>query len=123
MLLTFYFSGPVNMSIQMLRAESSDCELQIGGSILPMIVNSGNVYDNDEKMSSAQLSDEAIYYGGDVIRAAQAVIDKEMRSGEYLHSLVLHEIISISSKTLVFRINKNPFHSLLAVLVGKAASW
>mmetsp|Transcript_3790 Transcript_3790/g.5477 ORF Transcript_3790/g.5477 Transcript_3790/m.5477 type:complete len:662 (+) Transcript_3790:40-2025(+) len=80
--------GPVNLSIQMLRIASPDEEekLKIGGTVLPMVLSDGHddgVNDNDDGkgkkvLSSAMYSDKAIYFGGDIIKAAQAVIDGEV---------------------------------------------
>ena len=63
--------GPVNVSIQMLRVTTTEEEerLSLGGQALPM------AQDHDENVSTARDSDEAIYFGGDIIKAAQAVID------------------------------------------------
>ena len=69
--------GPVNLSLQMIYSATSEQEdkLQIGGTILPMIAST------NPKDTSASHTDRAIYYQGDVIKAAQSVIDNEMDPG------------------------------------------
>jgi putative AlgH/UPF0301 family transcriptional regulator len=62
--------GPVHMSLQMLHSATPDQEdLKIGGYPLPMIAD-----DDSSAPSTAQLSDRAIYYKGDVMKAANAVL-------------------------------------------------
>lgn len=67
--------GPVNVSIQMLRVTTTEEEekLSIGGQVLPMAQDDDD--DDIENISTARDSDKAIYFGGDIIKAAQAVID------------------------------------------------
>lgn len=71
--------GPVNLSIQMLRCASPEDEekLKIGGTVLPQVLVNDDV-------STAMYSDKAIYFGGDIIKAAQAVLDGDMDRGMYL---------------------------------------
>ena len=78
--------GPVNLSLQMIYSATSSQEdkLQIGGVVLPMIASS------NEKDTSAADTDHAIYYQGDVIKAAQSVIDNEMDSGGIKNSILHH---------------------------------
>mmetsp|Transcript_14424 Transcript_14424/g.17533 ORF Transcript_14424/g.17533 Transcript_14424/m.17533 type:complete len:573 (+) Transcript_14424:49-1767(+) len=70
--------GPVNLSVQMLRSSTSEMEdkLRIGGTVLPDIsmLNS----ETEVLKSSAQNTDKAIYFGGNIIKAAQAVIDGQI---------------------------------------------
>ncbi len=87
--------GPVNVSIQMLRIASPEEEdkLKIGGTVLPTVLqcdyfdgegddgHDSDVGDGGHVMSSALYSDKAIYFGGDIIKAAQAVIDGEIERG------------------------------------------
>ncbi len=75
--------GPVNLSIQMLRNSSQEDEekLNIGGTVLPSIINDA-LELNGEVTSTAMYSDNAIYFGGDIIKAAQAVIDGDLKKGE-----------------------------------------
>ncbi len=71
--------GPVNLSIQMLRYASPEDEekLKIGGIVLPQVLVNDDV-------STAMYSDKAIYFGGDIIKAAQAVLDGDMERGMFL---------------------------------------
>jgi len=82
----------VNISLQMIRIASGEEEevVRIGGAVLPMIVEEEEdgvgvgVGDTKEEggelmpMSQAKDGDSAVYFGGDVIQAAQSVIDGEM---------------------------------------------
>ena len=83
--------GPVNLSIQMLRTASPEQEdkLQIGGTVIPTVLNE----DSDQEcVSSAMYSDKAIYFGGDIIKAAQAVIDGDMERGKFFHGFRISTI-------------------------------
>ena len=73
--------GPVNFSLQMLRSASPEQEekVQIGGNVLPKIIS-----DRNSDISTALYSDKAIYFGGDIIKAAQAVMDGVMERGKRL---------------------------------------
>jgi putative AlgH/UPF0301 family transcriptional regulator len=73
--------GPVNMSVQMLRIAEpiQESKLQIGGNVLSMIQE-----DNDDDCSSTAVNgDSAIYFGGDIIKASQAIIDSEMNKESF----------------------------------------
>jgi len=64
--------GPVHMSIQMLHAATPDQEeLKLGGHPLPMIPAS-------DDQSTAAKSDRAIYYKGDIMNAANAIVSGRM---------------------------------------------
>jgi putative AlgH/UPF0301 family transcriptional regulator len=68
--------GPVHMSLQMLHAATPEQEfLKIGGSVVSMITT-----DNDE--STALNTNEAIYYRGDVMKAATAVLAGELEKDD-----------------------------------------
>ena len=62
--------GPVNVSIQMLRVTTPEEEEQLclGGQVL-------STQNDNQNISSAKDSDKAVYFGGDIVKAAQAVID------------------------------------------------
>lgn len=77
--------GPVNMSVQMLRIAEpiQESKLQIGGNVLPMIQNDSNIDDHDDCSSTAVNGDSAIYFGGDIIKASQAIIDSEMNKESF----------------------------------------
>ncbi|GKY92587.1 hypothetical protein MPSEU_000228800 [Mayamaea pseudoterrestris] len=69
--------GPVHMSLQMLHSLTPDQEeLRIGGSPISMIgSDKGDDQQADQStVTSAQRSDRAIYYKGDVLTAANAVL-------------------------------------------------
>jgi len=71
----------VNISLQMIRIASGEEEegVRIGGAVLPMIVDDDGVGDTEGMpMSQATNGDSAVYFGGDVIQAAQSVIDGDM---------------------------------------------
>jgi len=76
--------GPVNLSLQMVRCASVEEEegVRIGGAVLPMVV-----IDEKEEgpmpVSQAKDGDGAVYFGGDVIKAAQAVIDGEIEKENF----------------------------------------
>ena len=61
--------GPVHMSLQMLHGETPVAEEseQIGGTLLPMIVPNGET-------STALHTGSAVYYKGDILKAAEAVL-------------------------------------------------
>lgn len=75
--------GPVNLSIQMLRVTSDEEEekLRIGGILLPTIRNESSEKCGKVK-STAMYTDRAVYFGGDIIKASQAVIDGDLEKGE-----------------------------------------
>jgi putative AlgH/UPF0301 family transcriptional regulator len=105
--------GPVHLSVQMLRTTTSDEDekLKLGGSVLSMVVNdhdcsvdSGRASDcvetstlsekgstrtstsaaiKNEVKSTAMHTDSAIYFAGDIIKASQAVIDKDMEKDSF----------------------------------------
>lgn len=77
--------GPVNMSVQILYSVSDvegvdscvsgNSTEQIGGNLLPMI-------PEKENESTAIYSDRAVYYGGDVLSAANAVLAGQLDRDE-----------------------------------------
>ncbi|GFH44893.1 hypothetical protein CTEN210_01367 [Chaetoceros tenuissimus] len=73
--------GPVNMSVQMMRKTTSEGEqkLELGGSLL----QSGSNQIQEMETSAALNDDCAIYHGGDIIKAAQSVIDNEIEKDAY----------------------------------------
>ena len=95
--------GPVNVSLQMLRSATSeeDDNLKIGGSLLSMVVdddNSNNNNNNNDNTSedagidsstggqiksTAMDTDAAVYFAGDIIKASQAIIDKDMNKDSF----------------------------------------
>uniref|UniRef100_A0A6V2EJM3 Uncharacterized protein n=2 Tax=Ditylum brightwellii TaxID=49249 RepID=A0A6V2EJM3_9STRA len=89
--------GPVNPSVQMMHACSPEQESKyhIGGDVLPMIVSddiAGNKIttstgsgddDNGVIVSSAMHTDEAVYYQGDIMCAAEAVIGGDMKQDDF----------------------------------------
>lgn len=100
--------GPVNVSVQMLRYVSPDEEekCKIGGSVLPMATvpldhhghahGHGHTHDHDSAemsttpdsggeviRSAAMDTNSAVYFGGDIIKAAQAVIDGDIQQDSF----------------------------------------
>ena len=78
--------GPVNMSIQMIRTSTTDEEekWKVGGTVLSMVGDGSSVEDaKDEVTSTAMDTDSAIYFGGDIIKAAQAVIDNGIQEENF----------------------------------------
>lgn len=85
--------GPVNLSIQMLSSLTAELENQvgIGKSVLPMNLNESPSKSGDNDLvlikdpirSAASNTDTAIYYGGDIVRASQAVIEGKVDKGMY----------------------------------------
>lgn len=92
--------GPVNLSVQMLRCTTPEEEekSKIGGSVLPMAttlcdhaVEDTILQNNNDKgtvttschdmatLSTAMDTNSAVYFGGDIIKAAQAVIDGDIK--------------------------------------------
>lgn len=73
--------GPVNMSVQMMRKTTSEEEqkLGLGGSLL----QSGSSHFQEMETSAALNDEYAIYHGGDIIKAAQSVIDNEIETDAY----------------------------------------
>lgn len=73
--------GPVNMSVQMMRKTTSEQEqkLGLGGSLL----QSGSSHIQEMETSAALNDDCAFYHGGDIIKAAQSVIDNEIETDAY----------------------------------------
>jgi putative AlgH/UPF0301 family transcriptional regulator len=67
--------GPVHVSLQMLHAATPEQDfLKIGGSVIPMIAQ--------EDESTALNTNEAIYYQGDVTKAADAVMKGELEKDD-----------------------------------------
>jgi len=63
--------GPVHVSLQMLHSSTPDQEeLKIGGTVVSMI--------SDDGESTATHSDRAIKYRGDIMRAAQAIMEGKL---------------------------------------------
>ena len=81
--------GPVNLSLQMLRVTSHEEEekFNIGGTVLPTVINKSLELCGKVK-STAIYTDKAVYFGGDIIRAAQAVIDGDIDKGKHLTFLI-----------------------------------
>jgi Putative transcriptional regulator len=80
--------GPVNLSVQMLRYTGPEEEekSKIGGSVLPMATLRENDEDvpSDVTISSAAMdTNSAVYFGGDIIKAAQAVIDGDIKKDSF----------------------------------------
>mmetsp|Transcript_2272 Transcript_2272/g.3474 ORF Transcript_2272/g.3474 Transcript_2272/m.3474 type:complete len:498 (+) Transcript_2272:202-1695(+) len=78
--------GPVNMSMQMIRTSTIDEEekWKLGGTVLSMVGDGCSVEDvKDEVTSTAMDTDSAIYFGGDIIKAAQAVIDNGIQEENF----------------------------------------
>lgn len=77
--------GPVNMSVQILHSvchpegadscESGNSAEQIGGSLIPMI-------PGNESESTAVHTDRSVYYGGDALLAANAVVSGQLDRNE-----------------------------------------
>lgn len=92
--------GPVNLSVQMMHTCSPDLEerLQIGGRVLsPALAPnpSSDVNDNNRSRRDGQISalheintpamnsDHAVFFQGDIIKAAQAVIDGDLKKMDF----------------------------------------
>ena len=78
--------GPVNVSVQMLHSASLDVEekLRLGGDLLPNILSEDAEDVSSEQLSSASLkSDSAVYFNGDLMKSAQAVIDGVMHREDF----------------------------------------
>ena len=78
--------GPVNMSIQMIRTSTTDEEekWKVGGTVLSMVGDGSPIEDVKEEVTSTAMdTDSAIYFGGDIIKAAQAVIDNGIQEENF----------------------------------------
>jgi putative AlgH/UPF0301 family transcriptional regulator len=76
--------GPVNVSVQMLSVASPDTEeaLGLGGTVLPMVLPD----DRDEQLeqiSAAVDSDLAVYFNGDLVRAAGHVFEGKLDRDDF----------------------------------------
>jgi len=77
--------GPVNVSVQMLSIASPDTEeaLGIGGTVLPMVLSD----DRDEQLehisAAAVDSDLAVYFNGDLVKAAGQVFEGKMDRDDF----------------------------------------
>jgi hypothetical protein len=65
--------GPVHMSLQMIHA-TTEAVTHVGGNVLSMVT--------DGESSTALNSDRAIYFEGDVVKAAEAVKDGMLHPSE-----------------------------------------
>ena len=72
--------GPVHMSLQMIHARTPE-QPALGGTPL-------SVEPQDETISTALDSDRAIYYQGNMIDAADAVINGALDRGEIQHAVL-----------------------------------
>jgi putative AlgH/UPF0301 family transcriptional regulator len=78
--------GPVNVSLQMIHVATPDQDIEhgIGGNVLssipPTNTSSATTENDDDDIpaSTAIESDAAIYFRGDVLKGAQAVLDRNM---------------------------------------------
>lgn len=77
--------GPVNMSVQIIRTSTTDEEetWKLGGTVLSMANDACSTTVNDVVKSTAIDTDSAIYFGGDIIRASQSVIDNGMQEESF----------------------------------------
>ena len=78
--------GPVNMSVQIIRTSTTDEEekWKLGGTVLSMANDASSTEaETDIVKSTAIDTDSAIYFGGDIIKASQSVIDNGMQEESF----------------------------------------
>lgn len=91
--------GPVHMSLQMIHARTPE-QPALGGTVLPMEAP-------DEFTSTAMDSDRAIYYSGNMMDAADAVISGALDRGEKSSLFVVNG----DSRALTHNLDYTRLHS------------
>jgi hypothetical protein len=87
--------GPVHVALQMLHSLPGSEENGVGGTLIPAIPKA-------EDSSTAEFSDRATYFQGDVFKAISAVAKGELDSGKSVFSMDLqHTMLQLTPVEIV----------------------